>query len=313
MRYAGKKVAAMFVTLFAVTLFVFFAFQLISGDPVTAMLGTQTTPERAEALREELGLNDPVLVQYFRWAGNFLTGDMGTSYSYQMPVSDMIVGKLPVTIAMTLMAFVLMIVISIPLGLYTARHQGSAVERIIHIINQVIMAVPPFFAGILITLVFGMLFRLFTPGGYVSYEVSVPRFLGYLFFPALAIALPKAAMAVKLLHTSVLSELKLDYVRTAYSRGNGRKQVLYKHVLKNALIPVITFLGMALSDMIAGSIIIEQVFSIPGLGRILLTSISNRDYPVVMAVIVCIAGLVLVVNMLVDVIYGLVDPRITAD
>lgn len=313
MRYAGKKILTMCVTLFAVTLFVFLAFHMISGDPVTSMLGTQATPERAEALREELGLNDPVLVQYGRWAAGFLKGDMGTSYSYRMPVSEMILDKLPVTITMTLMAFVWMILISIPVGLYAAKHEGGMTDRIITVVNQIIMAVPPFFAGILITFVFGMIFRLFTPGGYVSYQVNIGKFVGYLFFPSLAIALPKAAMAVKLLRSSVISEMKLDYVRTAYSRGNSKRSVLYRHVLKNAMIPVITFLGMALSDMIAGSIIIEQVFGIPGLGRILLTSISNRDYPVVMAVIVCIATLVLAVNMVVDVIYGLVDPRISVE
>ncbi|MGN0387324.1 MAG: ABC transporter permease [Suilimivivens sp.] len=313
MRYAGKKMITMFLTLFAVTLFVFLAFHVISGDPATSMLGTQATPERVEALREEMGLNDPVLVQYGRWALNFLKGDMGTSYSYRMPVSEMIAGKIPVTLTMTIMAFLLMVVISVPLGIYTARHAGGVVDRVIYMINQVIMAFPPFFAGILITLVFGRIFKLFTPGGYISYEKSITGFIGYLFFPSLAIALPKAAMAVKLLRSSVISESKLDYVRTAYSRGNRTRDVLYKHVLKNALIPVITFLGMALADMIAGSIIIEQVFSIPGLGRILLTSISNRDYPVVMAVIVCIAVLVLVVNMIVDIIYGLVDPRISVE
>lgn len=313
MRYAGKKMITMFLTLFAVTLFVFLAFHVISGDPATSMLGTQATPERVEALREEMGLNDPVLVQYGRWALNFLKGDMGTSYSYRMPVSEMIAGKIPVTLTMTIMAFLLMVLISVPLGIYTARHAGGVVDRVIYMINQVIMAFPPFFAGILITLVFGRIFKLFTPGGYISYEKSITGFIGYLFFPSLAIALPKAAMAVKLLRSSVISESKLDYVRTAYSRGNRTRDVLYKHVLKNALIPVITFLGMALADMIAGSIIIEQVFSIPGLGRILLTSISNRDYPVVMAVIVCIAVLVLVVNMIVDIIYGLVDPRISVE
>ena len=313
MRYAGKKILTMCVTLFAVTLFVFLAFHMISGDPVTSMLGTQATPERAEALREELGLNDPVLVQYGRWAAGFLKGDMGTSYSYRMPVSEMILDKLPVTITMTLMAFAWMILISIPVGLYAAKHEGGMTDRIITVVNQIIMAVPPFFAGILITFVFGMIFRLFTPGGYVSYQINIGKFVGYLFFPSLAIALPKAAMAVKLLRSSVISEMKLAYVRTAYSRGNSKRSVLYRHVLKNAMIPVITFLGMALSDMIAGSIIIEQVFGIPGLGRILLTSISNRDYPVVMAVIVCIAALVLVVNMVVDVIYGLVDPRISVE
>ena len=230
-----------------------------------------------------------------------------------MPVREMVTDKIPVTVALTVMAFCIMTLIAIPLGIYTAKHEGGAVDRAIYMVNQVIMAVPPFFAGILITLVFGRIFKLFTPGSYVSYQKNFTSFLGYLFFPALAIALPKAAMAVKLLRSSVISESKLDYVRTAYSRGNRTRDVLYKHVLKNALIPVITFLGMALADMIAGSIIIEQVFSIPGLGRILLTSISNRDYPVVMAVIMCIATLVLVVNMLVDIIYGLVDPRITVE
>ncbi len=313
MKYAGKKVLTMFLTLFAVTLFVFLAFHLISGDPALSMLGTEATPERVEALREEMGLNDPVLIQYSRWAAGFLTGDMGTSYSYKMPVSEMVADKIPVTVTLTIMAFLMMVIISIPLGIYTAKHAGGLIDRTIYMLNQVIMSFPPFFAGILITLVFGRILKLFTPGGYISYEKNFFGFVVYLIFPAFAIALPKAAMAVKLLRSSVISESKLDYVRTAYSRGNNTKAVLYKHVLKNALIPVITFLGMALADMIAGSIIIEQVFSIPGLGRILLTSISNRDYPVVMAVIVCIAMLVLVVNMVVDIIYGIVDPRISVE
>lgn len=313
MRYIGKKLLTMFFTLLAVTLFVFLAFHVISGDPVTSMLGTTATPEKVEALREEMGLNDPVLIQYGRWASGFLTGDMGTSYSYRMPVSQMVADKIPVTLTLTVMAFLIMVIIAVPLGIYTARHEGGIADRSIYIINQVIMAFPPFFAGILITLLFGRIFRLFTPGGYVSYQTDFGGFIGYMVFPAIAIALPKAAMAVKLLRSSVISEKKSDYVRTAYSRGNTTKAVLYKHVLKNALIPVITFLGMALADMIAGSIIIEQVFSIPGLGRILLTSISNRDYPVVMAIIVCIGMLVLVVNMVVDMIYGLIDPRITVE
>ena len=313
MKYVVRKILTTILTLLAVTFFVFLSFHVISGDPASSMLGTEATPQKAAALREELGLNDPVLVQYGRWAAGFLHGDMGTSYSYRMPVAGMVANKIPVTITLTLMAFALMVTVSIPLGIYTAKHEGSVIDRVIYIMNQIIMAIPPFFSGILITLLFGRIFKLFTPGGYVSYEKDFAGFVGYLFFPAVAIALPKAAMAVKLLRSSVIKEAKLDYVRTAYSRGNRTNDVLYKHILKNALIPVVTFLGMALADMIAGSIIIEQVFSIPGLGRILLTSISNRDYPVVMAVIVCIAVLVLVVNMAVDLIYGLIDPRITVE
>ena len=178
------------------------------------------------------------------------------------------------------------------------------------IINQITMAIPPFFSGILITLIFGMTFKMFTPGGFVSIKINPASFFGFMFFPSFAIALPKSAMVLNLLYSSLNGEKKKDYVRTAYSRGNKSKTVFFKHMLKNASIPTITFLGMALADMIAGSIIIEQVFGIPGLGRILLTSIQNRDYPVVIAIIMLIACVVIVSNLLVDIIYKLVDPRV---
>ena len=310
MKLAAKKFLSMVITVLAVAFLVFLAFAVIPGDPATAQLGTQATPERVEALREEMGLNRPLAVRFGEWALGMLHGDMGISYSYGTPVSELVGDKIPITLTLTLMAFLLMLVISIPLGLFAARHEGGAADHVIMAVNQVIMAVPPFFSGILITLVFGLILRLFVPGGYVSYTQSIPGFVGYLFFPALAIALPKAAMAVKLLRSCLAGEKRKDYARTAYSRGNSTKQVLYRHLLKNAMIPVITFLGMALSDMVAGSIVIEQVFNIPGLGRILLTSISNRDYPVVEAIIVLLAFLVIFINSLVDCIYRKVDPRV---
>lgn len=313
MKFVMKKIVTMVITLIMVTIFVFIAFNLISGDAAISNLGTNATPERIESLRNELGLNDPLIVQYGRWAFNFLKGDMGTSYSYRMSVSKMVMDKVPVTLTMALIAFFLTCIFSIPVGIYTAKHEDGWIDRSITVINQILMAIPPFFSGILITFLFGRLLKLFTPGGYVSYDKDIFGFLGYMFFPALAIALPKATMAVKMLRSSVLKEAKLDYVRTAYSKGNTTNQVLYHHVLKNAMLPVITFLGMTLTDMIAGSIIVEQVFSVPGLGRILLTSISNRDYPVVMAIIVIIAVLVLLVNMLVDILYHFIDPRISLE
>ena len=211
------------------------------------------------------------------------------------------------------MGFVLIVVISIPLSVYTVKHENGMVDKVIMVLNQVLMAVPPFFSGILITFVFGILLKWFVPGGYVSYDTNFGGFLGYMIFPAIAIALPKIAMTVKLFRSSLLQEKKKEYVRTAYSKGNNTRGVLYGHILKNALIPVITFLGMVLTDMIAGSIIIEQVFNIPGLGRILLTSISNRDYPVVEAIVLCIAVLVIVVNFLVDVLYHVIDPRMRTE
>lgn len=309
MKQLGKRVITMMVTLFVVSFLVFLAFDVIPGDAATSKLGTQATPERVEALREEMGLNRPFLIRYGTWLAGFIKGDMGTSYSYSRPVKGMVADKVPITVTLMVLAFILIVVVSIPLGIYAARYEGRFLDRLIGVIDQIIMAIPPFFSGIIITVLFGVLLKWFTPGGFVSYTKNWSAFLRYMIFPAIAIALPKIAMAVKLLRTSILEEIGKDYVRTAYSRGNKTKQVLYRHVLKNALIPVITFLGMALSDMVAGSIIIEQVFNIPGLGRILLTSISNRDYPVVEAIIMLIAALVIIVNFVVDVLYRVVDPR----
>ena len=310
MKYIIKKIISMIITLVVVSLCVFLAFSIIPGDPALRMLGTEASPELIAQTREQMGLNDPVIVRYFRWFGAFLQGDMGKSYNYSVPVAGMILNKIPITLTMAIMSFLLTIVVSIPMGIITAKHEGGILDRVVTVINQVIMAVPPFFSGILITFIFGMIFKLFKPGGFISYSEDFAGFVGYLIFPSIAVALPKIAMTVKMLRGSVIDEAKKDYTRTAYSRGNNTNGVLYRHVLKNALIPVITFLGMLLADMIAGSIVIEQVFGIPGISRILLTSISNRDYPVVEAIIMGIAMIVIVTNLLVDIIYRIVDPRI---
>ena len=184
--------------------------------------------------------------------------------------------------------FFIMIAISLPVGIYTAKHSGKLTDRLIMAVNQVMMSVPHFFMGIMITYLFGLILKLFTPGGFVSYETDFGGFLAYIIFPCIAIAIPKIAMSVKMLRSSCIEEAKKDYVRTAYSKGNNTDKVLYRHVLRNAMIPVITMWGMTLADMLVGSIVIEQVFNIPGIGRILLTSISYRDYPVVETIIVLI-------------------------
>ncbi|WP_026516870.1 ABC transporter permease [Butyrivibrio sp. MC2021] len=312
MRYIIKKFFMMILTLIVVSICVFLAFNVIPGDPVVRLLGLEATPELVEQTRQRMGLNDPLIVRYGRWFFAFLQGDFGTSYSYSVPVAGMIANKIPITLTLGLMAFFFTVVVSIPLGITTAKHENGVLDRIITVFNQIIMACPPFFSGILITFVFGMILRVFTPGGFVSYKDDLGGFVRYLIFPAVAISLPKTAMTVKLLRGSLIDEAAKDYTRTAYSRGNNTNGVLYRHVLKNAMIPVITFLGMALADMVAGSLVIEQVFSIPGISRILLTSISNRDYPVVEAIIMGIATIVIVINLFVDIIYRIIDPRIEA-
>ena len=309
MKYILKKTLMMLITLIVVSMLVFLAFNIIPGDPAARRLGTEATPQQLAALRKEMGLTDPLFVRYIRWATGFIHGDLGQSYSYGS-VSKLLIDKIPITISMALMAFLIMVVVSIPLGIFTARHQGSVVDHVLLVVDQVVMAIPPFFSGILLTLIFGLTFRLFVPGSFVSWKTDMRGFISYLIFPAIAVALPKIAMSVKLLRGSVIEEMRKDYTRTAYSRGNTVRGVLYLHVLKNALIPVITFMGMALADMVSGSIVIEQVFSIPGLGRILLVSINNRDYPVVQAIIMGVAILVMIVNWMVDIIYRIIDPRI---
>ncbi len=305
-----KKAASFIMTVLLVTLFVFIAFDLIPGDAATNRLGINATPEALERLREEMGLTKPFFVRYFSWLASFFFGDMGISYSYGVSVRSMLASKLPITVTLTVMSFIMIVILSIPIGLYTSKYEDRAASKAVDILGQITMSIPPFFLGILITYVFGMIFKVFTPGGFVSYDINFGKFLGYLVFPSIAIALPKAAMSTKLLKSSILSERKLDYVRTAYSRGNSTMDVLYKHVLKNAIIPVITFLGMTLADIVAGSLVIEQVFSIPGYGRLLISSIANRDYPVVQAIIAIIAMIVIIINTLVDTTYKVLDPRL---
>lgn len=310
MKYVIKKILSAFITLLAVSLLVFLAFAIIPGDPAISRLGTNATPAAIEAMRAKMGLDKPVMVRYFLWLAGVLKGDFGTSYSYEIAVTSLVADKLPITITLMVYSLILMLLLSIPLGVYASYKEGTVVDRIIQILNQIVMAVPPFFSGILITLVFGIVLKWFVPGGFVSISSNPGSFFKFMFFPSLAIALPKSAMILNLLYSSLNGEKVKDYVRTAYSRGNSSNAVFFGHMLKNASMPTITFLGMALSDIIAGSIIIEQVFGIPGLGRILLTSIQNRDYPVVLAIIMLIAAIVVISNLLVDIVYRLIDPRV---
>lgn len=310
MRYILKKALVMLLTLLIISVLAFAAFEIIPADPVDTMLGTDYTEERAAALRAELGLDVPVAERYINWLCGFFTGDMGISYSYRQSVNELLSGKVLVTACLSAIAFLLVIIISIPLGVFLARFHGGIVDRVCSALNQICMSVPPFFIGVLFTSIFGLAMKLFVVGDFVPLSEDPAGFFTYLFFAALAIAIPKSAMTAKLLRSSIINELDENYVRTAYSRGNDRGAVLRRHVLRNSMLPVITFLAVTLADIVAGSIIIEQVFTVPGMGRMLIMSIGNRDYPVVLAIIMMISALVLFVNFLADVVYQYIDPRI---
>lgn len=310
MKYVVKKFLTLIITLFVVSLLAFLAFQVIPGDPTTKILGTEATEGAKQALREELGLNGSVLTRYFRWLGAFLRGDMGISYSYRMPVSDMLRDKLPITFLLSGMAFAMTVIFSIPLGVMTGSAGGKGADLTISVVNQMVMSVPPFFIGILGTYLFGTVLNVFSTGSFVSFRESWRGCLGYLILPAVSIAIPRIAMTVRMLRGAVLSELERDYVRTARSRGASHGRIIVDHVLKNALIPVITFLAVSAAEIMTGSIIIERVFAIPGISQLLMSSISGRDFPVVQAIVVILAAWIVLVNFLADLLYQAVDPRI---
>ena len=310
MNYVFKKTGVLIATLLLVSLLAFLAFQIIPADPVTMMLGTDYTPERAEALRHQLGLDRGVLVRYWDWLSGFVRGDMGVSYSYAVEVREVLRGKIAVTAALSLLSWLLVTAVSIPLGIALARYKGRRLERISVSLNQILMSVPSFFLGILLTWLFGLVLHLFTPGRFVPFSESFWGCLGYLFFPALAISIPKTAKTAKLLRSAILGEMKRDYVLTAYSHGNSRWMVISRHVLRNAMLPVVTYLAMSLADIVASSIIVEQVFVVPGLGRLLIASISNRDFPVALCIVVMIAFVVVVMNYLADLLTQAIDPRV---
>ncbi len=308
MKYVCRRVLAGLATMLLVSFLTFAAFSLISGDTATAMLGTAATPERLAALRAELGLDRPLPVRYGEWLLGFFSGDLGVSTSYKQPVWELLAPKIRLTLWLSLVSFALITVVSIPLGLWSAgrrRFEGGRTA-----LNQLGMAVPPFFTGILLSWVFGVGLKWFVPGQFPDARQDFAGAAVYLLFAAVALSIPRIAMTVRMLRSTVQEELGKDYVRTAISRGNDRGQVLRRHVLKNALPPVVTFLAQTLAEIVAGSIVVEQVFVIPGLGRMLVTSIGGRDYPVVQAIVVILALWVVLAGTAADLINQRLDPRL---
>ena len=288
----------------------FAAFNLIPGDPAQLILGTQATPQTLAALHQKLGLDQSLPQRYTKWLWSLMHGDLGTSLQYSRPVSELIGSRLPVTAVLALVALLLIFTVSVPVGVLTARKRGTLLGRLLDFLTMLNISMPGFFLGILFIWVFGLLFHLFAPGGYVSWQENPAGFLRYMIFPALAVALPNIAVASKFLRSALLEERNADYVRTAVSKGCSRKAILYRHMLKNALIPFLTLAGMMVAEIFSGSILIEQVFGIPGVGRLLISSILSRDFPLLESLVVYIAFLVVLANFIADLLLQAADPRI---
>ena len=311
MNYILRRIIIALITVLLVSVFCFLAFNVIRGDPASLFAGIDASPEQLAALREEMGLNRNIFIRYLDWLSGFLSGNPGNSLLFRgEAISTIIAGRLPVSATLALLSLIFILLIALPLSLLTVRKEGNITDRIVNLLTAAGISAPGFFLGLLFIWIFGFIAKLFIPGLYIDYRENFFAFLGCLCFPALAIAVPNAAVLVKFLRGSLFQELNSDYARTAKSKGAGRLYILRRHVLKNAMIPAVTVFGMIIAEVFSGSIVIEQVFTIPGIGRLLIAAISSRDYPLIQTLMVYIAFIVVLVNTLADIAIAILDPRI---
>jgi peptide/nickel transport system permease protein len=302
-----RRLAQMVPVLFGITLVVFALLQLIPGDPATTMLGLQARPEAVAALQRELGLDRPLWEQYLHYLGNVVTFDLGNSLKFKVSVASLLGDRLEVSLALIAYATVLMIVLSLPLGIISALRKDGIFDQITRVVLMVTLVMPAFWVGILFLTYFSVKLQIFPVAGYGE---GWREHLHHLFLPALTIALSIVPMLVRALRTSILEAMASDYVRTARAKGLREQAVVATHVLRNALIPALTLLGLSVGYLLGGTVIVENVFSLPGAGKLLVDAITARDYPLVQSTTLVFAILVIAVNLLTDVIYTFLDPRV---
>ncbi|MFQ5830598.1 MAG: ABC transporter permease [Candidatus Methylomirabilia bacterium] len=305
-----RRLFALAITLFFVSVLVFVVIRVIPGDPALIIMGTEGSPEATERLREAMGLNRPLVVQYLEWIGRAVRGDLGQSIQYDVPVGQLILSRLQVTLPLTLLAALFMILAAVPFGIFAATHQRRWGDYLTMILSQLGIAIPSFWAGLLLILLFSVRLGWVQAGGFDGWGVGVWPALRSLLLPALALGLFQFAVLARMTRSALLEVLREEYVKAARAKGLGERSVLVKHALKNALIPVVTVIGLQLGQLMAGSIILESVFYLPGLGRLALGAINARDLPVVQGVVLFVASLIVMINVAVDILYGFLDPRI---
>lgn len=308
--YVLKRLGIGLLTLLFASVIVFAMLEVVPGDPARLMLGMNATDEAINALREQMGLNQPIILRYLSWFGGLLTGDFGRSYTYSVPVFDLVMERLVVSLPLALIALFLSTAIAIPVGLFAASRRGSASDTAVIGASQIGVAIPNFWFALLLVYVFAVGLRLVPAGGFPGWGAGIWPALKSLILPAVALALPQAAILARVTRSALLDVLTEDYIRTARAKGLPARRVLWRHALRNALIPVLTIMGLQFSFLLAGTIIIENVFYLPGLGRLIFQAITQRDLVVVESVVMLLCATVILVNLLVDLSYAVVDPRL---
>lgn len=310
LRYLYRRLVSLAATLLVASLVVFVVIEVVPGDPASYMLGMNAQPDTVAALRSELGLDQSKPARYVQWVSGMLKGDFGQSYTYRTPVADMVSDRLWISLPLALYALVLSIVIAFPAGIWAASRRGGAADTTVMGFTQLGIAIPNFWFAMLLVLFFAIKLRWFSAGGFAGWEDGLFPALKSLTLPAIALALPQAAILTRVMRSSLLDVLGEDFMRTARAKGLSRRQALLRHALRNAMIPVLTIIGLQFSFLIAGAIIIENVFFLPGLGRLIFQSIAQRDLIVVESVVMLLVFAVVMVTFLVDLTYAWVDPRL---
>jgi peptide/nickel transport system permease protein len=305
-----KRMIILLLTLLLVSVTIFAVLMVIPGDPAQIILGIHATPETLQKVRHQLGLDRPAVVRYLAYMKDAVKGDLGRSISYDVPIRSLILSRLQVTLPLAILSMIFAVLISIPMGIYSSLHRNRLGDYGIMVFSQVGLAVPAFWAGILLILLFAVSLHWFPAGGFQPWMPNPFKAMKSLFLPALSLGVVRAAVLTRMTRSSMLDVLAEDYIRTAKSKGLPQRAVVYKHAFRNAIIPVVTIIGLQAGDLLAGAIIIENVFHLPGVGRLVFEAIGQRDLPVVQGVVLSIAAMIVFLNFLVDLAYFYFDPRI---
>lgn len=308
--FIGWRLLAVFLTLIFILLITNLVFYVIPGDPARIILGTNASEAQVAALREQLGLNQNWLEQIRSYSGGLFRGDFGESLRFRVPVSDLLVNRLGLTLLLSFEAMLLALMLGVPLALISARKPGGLIDTLINIVTQIGLAIPSFFSAILLTLFLAVVFRNFAGVEYQPISEGLFLSLRSLLIPAIAIAVPRVAWVVQFLRQALVEQKSHDYVRTARGKGLKPYQIMSRHMLRNALVPLVTTMGIVIAELLAGSIVVEQVYNLPGLGRLLVTAIEARDFPLTQGIVLVIATAVVLIGFIVDLVNQAIDPRL---
>jgi|SRR5699024_1125582 len=310
LKYIAKRVLSLIPVLFVVSVVIFGIIHITPGDPAAVILGQEATPEQISELREQLGLNEPIHMQYFNWIQGVVQGDLGTSYFMREPVTKAIMDHLKPTLSVAMLGMVVSLLIAIPIGIAAANRRGTFTDQTIMGFSLLGMSVPSFLLGLLLSLFFGVKLGVLPVAGYQPLSSGLWNHLKYLILPAISLGSIQAALIARMTRTSMLEVLNTNFIKTARSKGVKDRKIVYKHALRNAFLPILTVIGSTLGTLMAGAVVTETIFNIPGIGQLIINSVERRDYSVIQGVVLFVTFIYVFLNLIIDLLYGIIDPRV---